>query len=236
MENELYSRSKDLIKNYTDFINSLNKDDVYENITIDKLTNLKRVFSNINNIMTLIATRAIAKKIASILNFQDPEKQDLFNNIDATKANSNGFDIKIDDPKILVEVKCNNPIHDKKFGAAQITAILNDANKLKNPNKKACKTLKYDINKYVKIIAIVNFNSKPNEELVDDLIKDNKNKDNSSNNQNIKESLKYLDLNELPVLLKNNSFENVYITVLSKDELDNELIEIVKNIKQQSTY
>lgn len=62
MENELYSRSKDLIKNYTDFINSLNKDDVYENITIDKLTNLKRVFSNINNIMTLIATRAIAKK------------------------------------------------------------------------------------------------------------------------------------------------------------------------------
>lgn len=61
MENELYSRSKDLIKNYTDFINSLNKDDVYENITIDKLTNLKRVFSNINNIMTLIATRAIAK-------------------------------------------------------------------------------------------------------------------------------------------------------------------------------
>lgn len=62
MENELYSRSKDLIKNYTDFINSLNKDDVYENITIDKLTDLKRVFSNINNIMTLIATRAIAKK------------------------------------------------------------------------------------------------------------------------------------------------------------------------------
>ncbi len=236
MENELYSKSKDLIKNYTDFINSLNKDDVYENITINKLADLKRVFSNINNIMTLIATRAIAKKIASILNLQDPEKQDLFNNIDATKANSNGFDIQIDDPKILVEVKCNNPIHDKKFGAAQITAILNDANKLKNPNEKACKTLKYDINKYVKIIAIVNFNSKPNEELVDDLIKDNKNKDNSSNNQNIKESLKYLDLNKLPGLLKNNSFENVYITVLSKDELNNELIEIVENIKQQSTY
>ncbi len=235
MENELYSRSKDLIKNYTDFINSLNKDDVYENITIDKLTNLKRVFSNINNIMTLIATRAIAKKIASILNFQDPEKQDLFNNIDATKANSNGFDIKIDDPKILVEVKCNNPIHDNKFGAAQITAILNDAYKLKNPNEKACKTLKYNINEYFKIIAIVNFNSKPNEKLVSQ-IKDIKNKDNSSNNQNIKESLEYLDLNELPVLLKNNSFENVYITVLSKDELDNELIEIVKNIKQQSTY
>ena len=68
------------------------------------------------------------------------------------------------------------------------------------------------------------------------LLKDIKNKDNSSNNQNIKESLKYLDLNELPGLINNNSFENVYITVLSKDELDNELIEIVKNIKQQSTY
>lgn len=158
----------------------------------------------------------------------------MFNNIDATKANSNGFDIKIDNPNILVEVKCNNPIHDKKFGAAQITAILNDANKLKNPNKKACKTLK-DINEYFKIIAIVNFNSKPNEKLVSQ-IKDIKNKDNSSNNQNIKESLKYLDLNELPGLINNNSFENVYITVLSKDELDNELIEIVKNIKQQSTY
>ncbi len=72
MENELYSRSKDLIKNYTDFINSLNKDDVYENITIDKLTNLKRVFSNINNIMTLIATRAIAKKNSVYIKFPRP--------------------------------------------------------------------------------------------------------------------------------------------------------------------
>ena len=114
------------------------------------------VLSNINNVLTLLATLAIARKIIEIFNIGNKQKEDIFFNIENKKANSNGFDIQIDTPrKILVEVKCNALIHEQKLGQAQINSILEDARKLRKESLRHRK-IKIETSEYLKIIGIVN--------------------------------------------------------------------------------
>lgn len=139
-----YNRTINLFDKYTKFIESINTEDIESNFTLYRLIELKSILSDINNIMTLISTRSIATKILSILSLNNEDRERILNVIDNQKPNSNGFDIRIDSPiKILVEVKCNSLIHNKKFGAAQINAILDDARKLRLESSRNIKVRKF---------------------------------------------------------------------------------------------
>lgn len=183
MEDIIYSRTTDLFGKYTDFIKSVDTNDIEANMTIEKLVELKSVLSNINNVMTLLATRSIARKLAAILCMSDKDTKELFQYIENQKPNTNGFDIQINTPtKILVEVKCNSLNNNKKFGAAQINAILDDARKLRleSPrHKKVSKSIQ-DSKDYIKIVAIANFSTEPNEDLTLQITKEIKCKESTN--------------------------------------------------------
>ena len=105
MNKEVYRRSYELISEYSRFTDSIRKRSKSQ-ITIKELFDLKSVLSNVHNILTSIATLATANKISEILSFNEEQKLNLISSVEETKANTNGFDIKIDDPnKILVEVR-----------------------------------------------------------------------------------------------------------------------------------
>ena len=78
MNTEIYKRSTELLDKYTTFIQSINQENLQENITVQNLFSLKSVLSNINNVLTLLATLAIAKKIIEIFNFDNKQKEDIF--------------------------------------------------------------------------------------------------------------------------------------------------------------
>lgn len=231
---EPYSRTISLFNNYCTYINDIDKDNIEANITIEKLITLKSILSNINNTLTLLATRAIASKLSEVLCMNDKDRDALFKYIDNRKPNANGFDIQIDSPsKILVEVKCNSLIRDKKFGTAQINSILEDARKLRLESERSQKAHDkiHDTKDYIKIIAIVNFGYKTDSELIHIITHETTCRETTNtarkNRMKVKTFMKHLS--SLSQLKEITELENVYLTVLSKKDLDDELKKI-KNI------
>lgn len=225
---ETYNRTINLLDKYTKFIKSINTENIESNLTLDKLIELKSILSDINNIMTLISTRSIATKLSDILSLKNEDREQIFNAIDNQKPNTNGFDIRIDSPvKILVEVKCNSLIHNKKFGAAQINAILEDARKLRLESSRHIKAGKsiQDTKDYIKIIAIVNFGNGSDEDLTSQLLRETKCKEstNSARKERMKVKKFLRPLYSLGQIHEITDLNNVYLTVLSINDLKNEL-------------
>ena len=217
MENEIYTKSQDLIQKYLNFIKTIREGNESQDITIEKLLELKTVLSNVHNVLTLIATLAATKKITDSLGYNEQDKKKCIEKIEKKKANSNGFDIEIEDSagmNILAEVKCNMLIHGKKLGAQQMTGILNDVKKLRNefPGENR-KKITIDTSKYIKLIVIVDtFHGKVN---------------------NVIESIKkeeYIKTLESWASLKNlTDFENVYLTTISIEEMK----EVLNDLKKE---
>ena len=223
-----YNRTINLLDKYTKFIKSINTEDIEENLTLDKLIELKSILSDINNTMTLISTRSIATKLSDILSLKKEDREQVFNIIDNQKPNTNGFDIRIDSPvKILVEVKCNSLIHNKKFGAAQINAILEDARKLRLESSRHIKASKsiQDTKDYIKIIAIVNFGNRSDKDLTSQLLRETKCKEstNSARKERMKVKKFLRPLYSLSQIHEITDLENVYLTILHINDLKNEL-------------
>ena len=78
MENEIYTRSQDLIQKYLNFIKTIREDNESQHITIERLLELKTVLSNVNNVLTLIATLAATKKITDSLGYNEQDKKSKF--------------------------------------------------------------------------------------------------------------------------------------------------------------
>lgn len=78
MNTEIYKRSTELLDKYTTFIQSINQENLQKNITVQNLFSLKSVLSNINNVLTLLATLAIARKIIEIFNIGNKQKKIYF--------------------------------------------------------------------------------------------------------------------------------------------------------------
>ncbi|MDE6822945.1 hypothetical protein [Bacteroides acidifaciens] len=225
---EAYNRTISLLDKYTKFIRSINTEVIESNLTLDKLIELKSILSDINNIMTLISTRSIATKLSDILSFKNEDREQIFNDIDKQKPNTNGFDIRIDFPvKILVEIKCNSLIHNNKFGAAQINAILEDARKLRLESSRHIKASKsiQDTKDYIKIIAIVNFGNRSDEDLTSQLLRETKCKEstNSARKERMKVKKFLRPLYSLEQIHEITDLDNIYLTVLSINDLKNEL-------------
>lgn len=228
VERATYDRTITLLNKYTKFIKSIDTVNIENNFTLGKLIELKSVLSDINNIMTLISTRSIARKLSDKLLFNNEDRERLFKAIENQKPNTNGFDIRIDSPiKILVEVKCNSLIHNKKFGAAQINAILEDARKLRLESSRHLKASKsiQDTKDYIKIIAIANLGNVPDKYLISQLLGETECKEstNSARKERMKVKKFLKSLCSLSEIHKITDLENVYITILHMDDLKKEL-------------
>lgn len=87
---------------------------------------LKSALSDINNVLTLETTLSFAYWLKDFYGFTEDEFGNIVEQIQNTKPNTNGFDIKIEtnDRKILTEIKCLVPVNkSKKFGAAQRNSL-----------------------------------------------------------------------------------------------------------------
>ena len=215
-----YNRTINLLDKYTKFIKSIDTEDIGNNLTLDKLIELKSILSDINNIMTLISTRSIATKLSDILSFKNEDRERIFNDIDKQKPNTNGFDIRIDSP-------VNSLIRNKKFGAAQINAILEDARKLRLESSRHIKASKsiQDTKDYIKIIAIVNFGNRSDKDLTSQLLRETKCKEstNSARKERMKVKKFLRPLYSLSQIHEITDLENVYLTILHINDLKNEL-------------
>lgn len=232
MNTETYKRTQELIEKYTSFIKLVQAKNIDETITINDLLNLKSVLSNINNILTLLATLAIAKKLTRIFSFSIDQKKKLLSDIENKKANSNGFDIQIDTPKkILVEVKYNIPLTGQKLGQAQINGILEDARKLRMESFRHRK-IKIDTSEYIKIIGIVNSNPEIFDKILYQITKEVKCKDttNLERQERLKVKPFIHPVSSLSELTSITNLNNVYIVPISINELEYELQSIKDNI------
>lgn len=226
-----YNRTCDLIKKVNDcaaFLMSEVSRVGKFSLSIDNLVRMKYALSDINNTLTLLSTKAAGRLIADAIGMPVEDRQRLFDEIDLQKPNTNGFDIRIDSRRIIVEVKCNVTIDGKKLVSAQINSILDDARKLRleaERNKKAKNSINGCISEYTKILAIVNLGSIKDEELIRMITKDILCREGT--NERRKERMKvkkYLcaltNLKELNDIVDK---EKVYVIVLHKGELDKEL-------------
>ena len=230
MNKEVYRRSYELISEYSRFTDSIRKRSKSQ-ITIKELFDLKSVLSNVHNILTSIATLATANKISEILSFNEEQKLNLISSVEETKANTNGFDIKIDDPnKILVEVKCNMLLHDKKLGQQQINSILNDAIKLRNEPPKRRK-IDFKTDDYIKVIVLVDSYHDKLDAVIKQITKEVKCKENTRETRNVRMEIKpYIKpLSSLAEIKNTQDTAYIYLTTISTEDMENELQRLISN-------
>jgi hypothetical protein len=126
--------------------------DYYQELSQTDLAELKTVLSDINNVFTLKLTLTATEWICKNFKLDKKAKTELFKKIDAVKPNTNGFDIIIDEPKIVAEVKCVFPSNNgDKYLAAQRNGILDDAIKLINGKKQLP-----DTSDFYKFLFVIN--------------------------------------------------------------------------------
>lgn len=143
-----YNRDAELGKTFSEAIKSIvddhsetaNSGDYYSNLSIETLIRLKKALSNINNIITLKVCLAFVERLSQKYISEDVATK-VNNDILSTHANTNGYDIQCNDENFpfLAEIKCNIPCDKggKKFGAAQLTAIIKDIEGLINGKTKS---------------------------------------------------------------------------------------------------
>jgi len=90
-----------------------------------ELFKLKRAFGYVNNAVTCRLTSKLAEWISNRSEFN--EYKDKIIELALSHPNASGYDIKLEDPNILAEIKGNVPVNDgDKFGAAQKKGLKED--------------------------------------------------------------------------------------------------------------
>ena len=123
-------REKELKEQFNAFFRRHHIENLYDQLSIEDFIELKKVFSCINNIITLRATLAFVDQLAKD-GFISPDTcVKMRKGVNGQHANANGFDVRFDEEncekKIIAEVKCNIPVNKSSFGAAQEEGILED--------------------------------------------------------------------------------------------------------------
>lgn len=227
----IYRRSEILFKQYISFLISsqVQKDNYYSIINLDHLLQLKSILSNVNNIVTLLATKTFARQLSKALSLSEEDTSSLFNEVENKNANSNGFDIMLETKNynIIAEIKCNKPINNgDKMGQQQKSGIWDDALKLLNGGKEGIHT-----QDYIKIIAISNFDYKDWISITNSITQKVKIK--SQDEQRIKridviDKLKTLSsVTDIPLIVDK---QYIYIVPISYHDIEFELSNSLKNI------
>lgn len=149
-----YNREKDLKEQFNQFFAQLGIKDLYSKLSNDQLIDLKKLLSCINNMITLRATDSFVLKLYQDGFIDSKEKVGIGKIVDKQHANANGYDVKyVGDKKIIAEVKCNIPVNETSFGAAQERGIIKDIEHLLDGKKK--KQPIKDIADYYKFMVIL---------------------------------------------------------------------------------
>ena len=136
-----YSRRDDLEQQFNDFFKeSLNVAEAYRQLSGDQILQLKRLLSNIHNLLTLETTVAFVRRLETDGVLSHGQAESLLGVIDAQHANTNGFDVRSEEPRLIAEVKCMLPCEGKnkdRFGAAQRAGLWKDLTALSKGKEKA---------------------------------------------------------------------------------------------------
>lgn len=131
--------------------------DYFSDLSLQQFINLKKVLSGINNIITLKTTFLFIDFLGENEFVDSQQVRDIKDNINTINANTNGFDVQIQGknlPKILAEVKCNIPVKEETFGAAQLSSIKKD---IKGLLKGKTKAHILHLNDYYKFMVCLQF-------------------------------------------------------------------------------
>lgn len=153
-----YNRKDDLSSAFNDFwrkaLNS--NEDYYSKLTLKEFVNLKKAITNINNIITMLVTESFVKTLHKDGVISTPQQSKMLEQLFETHANTNGFDVKYSagQMKIVAEVKCNIPVNETSFGAAQENSIMEDVDHLFHSKQKSDLTSE-DIQDYYKFMVFL---------------------------------------------------------------------------------
>lgn len=153
-----YNRKDDLSSAFNSFwqeaLNS--KEDYYSKLTLKEFVNLKKAITNINNIITMLVTESFVKTLHKDGVISTPQQSEMLEQLFETHANTNGFDVEYSagQMKIVAEVKCNIPVNENSFGAAQENSIMEDVDHLFHSKKKSNLTSE-DIQDYYKFMVFL---------------------------------------------------------------------------------
>lgn len=202
---------KTLSENLNQYINQLSLISPKDNrISITELINLKKILSDVNGLITFKTENALIRELASLGIISHEECEKALAEKEEGNPYANGYDVVIEHGNswIAAEIKCNIPVGEKNFGAAQEKSIIKDIMGLHNPSLKK-KAQKYILNSnFSKIEAILNVNGSVAES-VDKIIA-------KVNNNNPKPIAK---LYEHETSLNPDI---VYVMLIEINELDNE--------------
>lgn len=153
-----YNRKDDLSKAFNDFwrkaLNS--NEDYYSKLTLKEFVHLKKAITNINNIITMLVTESFIKTLHKDGVISTPQQSEMLEQLFETHANTNGFDVEYSagQMRIVAEVKCNIPVNETSFGAAQENSIMEDVDHLFHSKKKSDLTSE-DIQDYYKFMVFL---------------------------------------------------------------------------------
>ena len=153
-----YNRKYDLSSAFNSFwqeaLNS--KEDYYSKLSLKEFVHLKKAITNINNIITMLVTESFVKTLHTDGVISTPQQSEMLEQLFETHANTNGFDVEYSagQMKIVAEVKCNIPVNETSFGAAQENSIMEDVDHLFHSKKKSDLTSE-DIQDYYKFMVFL---------------------------------------------------------------------------------
>ena len=153
-----YNRKDDLSSAFNDFwrkaLNS--NEDYYSKLTLKEFVHLKKAITNINNIITMLVTESFVQTLHKDGVISTPQQSEMLEQLFETHANTNGFDVEYSagQMKIVAEVKCNIPVNETSFGAAQENSIMEDVDHLFHSKKKSDLTSE-DIQDYYKFMVFL---------------------------------------------------------------------------------
>lgn len=144
---------------FNDFWNNslcTSSEDYYSRLSLRSIVDLKKAISCINNILTLKVTVGFIELIQNLGIITLTEANEIKESILSKSANANGYDIEFTRKghSIIAEVKCNIPVTEHNFGAAQIASIKKDLDGLIHAElkKKSCIT---DTSDYFKFMVLL---------------------------------------------------------------------------------
>ena len=130
--------------NLKDFFCNLCGEYGINNMKAEHYIRLKQILSDVNNIITMKATKAFVKTLKDDKFISNTVYKTILTTVLKTKPNTNGYDVSYDGSlggeKFIAEVKCNIPVKANSFGAKQIVEIKTDINNLFNGKGKVIKT------------------------------------------------------------------------------------------------
>ena len=132
--NKNKSRSHDLGMQFNETLISvfgLEKRDYFQGLSFTQLLKLKQVLARIHDTVTLTLTFDLVNWIAGRFDFTPDQKAELWKQVDDQSANSSGFDLSWNAPRIIAEVKGCIPVNGGNvFGAAQVKGLTNDVRQM----------------------------------------------------------------------------------------------------------